>query len=683
MRTLSIILCGLWAFALMHSQVPKEPKTFNGTQVKSNSEDPYFYLDENGVTIKCSNCQPGDTGTVNDITYEAVDRELLEQRKNEGKDLSTVCTSLITDMSQLFYEDTSFNQDIGSWDVSSVTNMAAMFYDATSFNQDIGDWDVGNVTGMGWMFYDATSFNQDLSNWCVENITSKPENFASDICPLQPDFYPEWGTCSTIEPAWKQMTSMKVATGASISCVMDSLIYIIGGQDAVPMSLNTTVVYNTKTDKWSDLAPAPDHCTGQSAGVINDKIYFKTEWKKGNSKWEPSDSTFAYDPAEDSWESKERCPKKGGGHASCALNNKLYLLGNSKDALIGDISRQNEALVYDPETNTWDSIPDMLYERSFHNAIVYENQIYVFGGKVHYMNTDNNLVQRIVEKTEKYDPIDSTWTELADLPVPVAASITVEYDDKLYVFGGVSSHSISYAPCTNFIQEYNPSTNEWRLMHPMPFNRAVMVGQKVDKFVYLIGGYQGNARAFSLVLDEVWRFNLDSLRPFTYVTDVSLDNESLELTVDETWQLVATVLPQNASDPSISWNSADPGIASVGRDGIVEGKAVGMTEIYVTTSDGQFKDSCHVEVTPGVGIVKAETDQLLIFPNPTNNLITIQGGLPGTKIIEISSLSGKLILSIELRGTTQQLDLSSFQKGVYFITIRSKDFVTARKIIKL
>jgi N-acetylneuraminic acid mutarotase len=493
-----------------------------------------------------------------------------------------------------------------------------------------------------------------------------------------------WISAIKAQNGWEQMTSMKVATGASISCVIDSLIYIIGGQDAVPMSLNTTLVYNTKTDTWSDLAPAPDHLTGQSAGVINGKIYLKTEWKKGSSRWVPTDSTFAYNPAEDSWESLERCPKKGGGHASCALNNRLYLLGGEKDVLVThDISGQNDALVYDPETDTWDSIPVMLYERCSPNAIVYEKQMYVFGGAVHYFNTQNKLVQRVIEKAEKYDPTDNTWTELADLPVPVAVSITVVYDGKVYVFGGVDSHSLNYAPCTNVIQEYNPSTNEWRLMHPMPFDRAAMVGQRVDNFVYLIGGYQGNARAFSLVLDEVWRFNLDSLKPFTYVTDVSLDKESLELTVGETWQLVATVLPQNVSDPSISWNSADPGIASVSSDGMVEGKAVGMTEIYVTTADGQFKDSCLVEVTSGVGIFNAETDQLLIYPNPTNNLITIQGGLQGKKEVEINSLSGPLILSRELRGTTHQFDLSFLQKGVYFITVRSKDFVTTKKIIKL
>ena len=40
--------------------------------------------------------------------------------------------------------------------------MWAMFYVTTSFNQDIGNWDVNGVTEMGWMFYVTTSFNQDL-----------------------------------------------------------------------------------------------------------------------------------------------------------------------------------------------------------------------------------------------------------------------------------------------------------------------------------------------------------------------------------------------------------------------------------------------------------------------------------------------------------------------------------------
>lgn len=154
----------------------------------------YFYLDENEVTIKCENCFPGDTGTVNGILYESVDRALLNQRRDQGADLTILCTSLVTEMDSLFWDMIEFNQDIGSWDVSNVTIMGGMFAGAESFNQDIGYWDVINVTEMWSMFEFARSFNQDLSGWCVEIITIEPGDFATD-CPLQTDFYPKWGTC--------------------------------------------------------------------------------------------------------------------------------------------------------------------------------------------------------------------------------------------------------------------------------------------------------------------------------------------------------------------------------------------------------------------------------------------------------------------------------------------------------
>ena len=161
-----------------------------------NSQDPHFFQDENGLTIKCVYCEPGDTGTVNEILYEAVDRGLLEQRKNEGMDLSTVCTSLVsdishlfaytkvnhdirtwdvgnvTDMTELFQYADSFNQDIGSWDVSNVENMYGMFMGASLFNGDIGTWDVRKVNNMSYMFSGTSSFNQALGNWDVSEVTS-------------------------------------------------------------------------------------------------------------------------------------------------------------------------------------------------------------------------------------------------------------------------------------------------------------------------------------------------------------------------------------------------------------------------------------------------------------------------------------------------------------------------------
>ena len=77
-------------------------------------------------------------------------------------------------------------------------------------------------------------------------------------------------------------------------------------------------------------------------------------------------------------------------------------------------------------------------------------------------------------------------------------------------------------------------------------------------------------------------------------------------------------------------------------------------------------------------------DQVIsIYPNPSNSILTIETGISDHYNIEITCLNGQMMYKTEMEGTTYQLDLSSFQKGVYFITIRSKDFVTTRKIIKL
>ncbi|MEX0681108.1 MAG: BspA family leucine-rich repeat surface protein, partial [Balneolales bacterium] len=130
-----------------------------------------FYLDDNGVTIRCPGAQPGEKGMVDEVEYEAVDRDLLIQRRDEEADLSKVCTTPVTDMSQLFHDFESFNQPIGNWDVSNVTDMSGMFSYARNFNQPIEDWDVGNVANMSGMYREADSFNQSIGNWDVSRVT--------------------------------------------------------------------------------------------------------------------------------------------------------------------------------------------------------------------------------------------------------------------------------------------------------------------------------------------------------------------------------------------------------------------------------------------------------------------------------------------------------------------------------
>ena len=75
--------------------------------------------------------------------------------------------------------------------------------------------------------------------------------------------------------------------------------------------------------------------------------------------------------------------------------------------------------------------------------------------------------------------------------------------------------------------------------------------------------------------------------------------------------------------------------------------------------------------------------EIKIYPNPTGDLITIEINEPALHLIEINSINGQSVFKGTMEGTSHQIDLFPFQKGVYIITIRSKDFVTTKKIIKL
>jgi len=80
-------------------------------------------------------------------------------------------------MDSLFEAKTTFNQNIGSWDVSGATSMAKMFKNATSFNQPIGSWNTGSVLDTSEMFAGATSFARDISGWDVDQVTASTNMF--------------------------------------------------------------------------------------------------------------------------------------------------------------------------------------------------------------------------------------------------------------------------------------------------------------------------------------------------------------------------------------------------------------------------------------------------------------------------------------------------------------------------
>ena len=97
-------------------------------------------------------------------------------------DINTWDTSLITDMSELFKDNDTFNADIGNWNTCNVTNMTSMFEGATIFNQDLSDWNMRSVASIVKMFKNASAFTclcNSMENWLnVDIINPELKDFS-------------------------------------------------------------------------------------------------------------------------------------------------------------------------------------------------------------------------------------------------------------------------------------------------------------------------------------------------------------------------------------------------------------------------------------------------------------------------------------------------------------------------
>ena len=101
------------------------------------------------------------------------------------------------------------------------------------------------------------------------------------------------------------------------------------------------------------------------------------------------------------------------------------------------------------------------------------------------------------------------------------------------------------------------------------------------------------------------RYEGQTIRPVsderTHPASVALDKSSVVLYVGRSEQLIATVLPVNAIDKTVTWSSSNTNVATVDTDGHVTAVSVGSATITATTNDGNLTATCKIMVTETPG----------------------------------------------------------------------------------
>lgn len=114
--------------------------------------------------------------------------------------------------------------------------------------------------------------------------------------------------------------------------------------------------------------------------------------------------------------------------------------------------------------------------------------------------------------------------------------------------------------------------------------------------------------------------------------------------------------------------------------------------VYSEGNPGWFKDpsSTYVETQgecDALGVEENQLETFTFYPNPVKNILNVripsQYDLQNT-IVVIKDVLGKSIFQSEIKFSDFEVDLSVFEKGIYFLNVRDgRGFLSTQKILKL
>jgi RNA polymerase sigma factor (sigma-70 family) len=270
--------------------------------------------------------------------------------------------------------------------------------------------------------------------------------------------YAEGGT-------WKKRANMSTARLDMRTCVVDGIIYAIGGWKGAAswVLLPTVEAYDPATDTWTRKADIPTRRFGLSVSVVDGIIYAFGGWPRSALS-----TVEAYDPAKDKWARKADMPTGRDWFSTSVVDGIIYAIGGwDGSSIIPAVE------AYDPKTDTWTEKGDMPVPRSGFSACAVDGIIYVVGGQTSTAFTT----------VEAYDPVTDTWTKKADLPAARCELSATVVNDKIYAIGGASWNGLSAA-----VEEYDPATDTWTRKPDMPTARLFLSTSTVNGKIYAIGG---------------------------------------------------------------------------------------------------------------------------------------------------------------------------------------------------
>jgi PKD repeat protein len=114
-------------------------------------------------------------------------------------------------------------------------------------------------------------------------------------------------------------------------------------------------------------------------------------------------------------------------------------------------------------------------------------------------------------------------------------------------------------------------------------------------------------------------------------------------------------------------------------------QSIGVYTVVLTAYNGPcyVKDSLVVTVENTAGLKKEEFPDVLVFPNPVQNQVTIQHNFTDGVVLQLFAANGALVKTVQINDLTYKMDMTPIKDGVYYFKFVANDARVVKKVVVL
>ena len=185
---------------------------------------------------------------------------------------------------------------------------------------------------------------------------------------------------------------------------------------------------------------------------------------------------WAYDPDSDSWEEIGELPEPMGAFGLSIVAGDVYLVGGALGMLGGEPSAAVWRWLL--REGAWEARAPLAQAREHLAVVTVDEKIYAVGGRAHGKDS-----AQLGSAVERYDPPTDKWDPLAPLPHPRSGLGGAAACGTVIVAGGETSRTV-FAN----VQMLNGDTNGWASLPDLPVAVHGVGVASVNNRLFAIGG---------------------------------------------------------------------------------------------------------------------------------------------------------------------------------------------------